>query len=263
MAESPVQKALLVLKQLAEYGEPAGVKRLAGDLGLNVSTVHRLLQILVSENMASYEPETRLYGLGADCIGFAAKVLGGDSPVARIRPVVRDLVARLEETCAFSLYEPQSFTKALVLVERGPHRLGYDYAVGQRDGIHAGASGKAILAFLPDAEIERLFETAELKATTENTIVEPDALRREIGEIRARGYATSLGERVPGAGFGIGAPVFAGAGRVKGSIVVTVPIFRWRQADLPRMAQAVMASGRVLSDIFAAEAPEAGPEARP
>ncbi|HBT44035.1 MAG TPA: hypothetical protein DEB21_19165, partial [Rhodospirillaceae bacterium] len=43
MADSPVQKALVLLKCLAGYGEPIGVKRLAEDTGLNISTVHRLL----------------------------------------------------------------------------------------------------------------------------------------------------------------------------------------------------------------------------
>lgn len=255
MAESPVQKAILVLRKLAEHGEPTGVKSLADELGLNVSTAHRLLQILVAERMASYDPETRLYGLGAECIRFATMVLGGNSLAARIRPVVRQLANDLQETCAYGVYEPQTFTKAIAVVERGPQPLGYDFDVGRRDGIHAGASGKAILAFLPDEEIERMFSTVTLEATTQNTILDPDRLHEDIAEARKCGYATSLGERVPGAGFGIGAPVYGSDGRVRGSIVVTVPLFRWRKKNLPWMSRAVVECGRVLSSLIDRDPP--------
>ncbi len=253
MADSPVQKALVLLKCLADYGEPIGVKRLAEDTGLNISTVHRLLRLLAEERMVSFDPQTRLYGIGTDCIRFAISVLGGDSLAARVRPVIADLAHTLQETCAYSVYEPDTFTKAIAAVERGPHQLGYNFDVGRRDGIHAGASGKAILAFLPDDDIETMFKTVTLEVTAENTIVDPEALRRDIAEIRARGYATSLGERVPGAGFGIGAPVYGPDGRVVGSVVVTVPLFRWKKKNLGWMSKAVMDCGRVLSGIAAAE----------
>ena len=247
MTDSPVSKALLILKVLARHGQPVGVSRVAEDLGLNASTVHRLLQVLVSEGMASYDPASRLYAVGTECIRLATAVLEGDSQLAAMRSIVRDLAAELQETCAYFARDPQGFTKSLVIVERGPRPLGYDYEVGERDGLHAGASGKAILAYLPDAEIERMFSTAELAATTERTIVDRDALRREVALIRARGVATSMGERVPGAGFGVAAPVFGAAGHVAGSAVVTIPTFRWRDENLPAIAEAMKACGRRLS----------------
>lgn len=196
--------------------------------------------------MVAYDPQTRLYSIGTESLRLAALILGRDSWIERCRPLVRDLAARLRETCAFSLYEPQTFTKVMAIVERGPHPLGYDYDVGRRDDLHAGASGKAILAFLPDEEIDALLR-APLSRATERTIVNPRELRKQIAEIRARGYATSLGERVPGAGFGIGAPVFGPDGRVRGSIVVTIPLFRWRDSRLPSFARAVVECGRALS----------------
>ena len=260
MAESPVKKALRILKYLARCARPVGVNRLAQDLSLNASTAHRLLQVLLAENMASYDPETRLYSVGAESVRFSTSVLGHESPLARMRPALRALAARLHETCAYFAYEPQGHTKALVLLERGPNPLGYEFEVGQRDGLNAGASGKAILAFLPDAEVTRVLDGASLTATTENTITDPDALRREIAAIRTRGYATSLGERVPGAGFGIGAPVFDGSGRVAGAVVLTVPLFRWRDRDLPTSAAKVVECGREMTEILAG-ASAAGQEA--
>ncbi len=249
MSESPVQKALLILRQLAEHGAPVGVKQIAGDLAMNVSTVHRMLQVLVKDRMASYDPDTRLYGIGTDSMRFAAKVLGSGSEFGRIRPILRELAELLQETCAFGLYEPETFTKVIVLVERSSQPLGYDFAVGSREGIHAGASGKAILAMLADDDVERMFASVDMTPSTENTITDPVRLRKELKVFRSRGYATSEGERVPGSGIGVAAAVCDGDGRVKGSIIVTVPMFRWRKSKLPAMSKAVVACARSLSGL--------------
>src|SRR5690606_1796272 len=107
--------------------------------------------------------------------------------------------------------------------------------------------GKAIMAFLPDAEIEKMFASVKLAATTENTIVDPQKLRDDVAAARKCGYATSLAERVPGAGAGLGAPGYGAAGRVKGAIVVTVPLFRWRKKNLAWMSRAVVECGQALS----------------
>jgi DNA-binding IclR family transcriptional regulator len=244
--DSPVLKALAILRRLAGHGESAGVQQLAGATGLNVSTVHRLLQLMVHDGMVAYDPDARLYSIGAEGIRFATQVLGSGSLTDRVRPIIAELARNLGETCAFTLYDPATFSKVFVVVERGPHPLGYDFAVGTRDGIHAGASGKPILAFLPDEEIER-FLRRPLPQVTEHTIVDGDQLRRQIRLIRKRGYATSRSERVQGAATGVGAPVFGPKGRVIGAVVVTIPSFRWRNDRLDATADTVMRYARRVS----------------
>jgi DNA-binding IclR family transcriptional regulator len=256
MGDSPVLKALSILRSLAATARPVGVQQVADDVGLNVSTVHRLLQMLVKDGMASYDTPSRTYTIGTECIRLASAVLGSHSLIGRVRPLLSELAQAVSETCAFTLYEPRTFSKIVALVERGPHVLGYDFDVGSRDGIHAGASGKPILAFLPDAEIDR-FLRRKLPKMTEYTVVDPVQLRKQIAQIRKVGYATSKGERIPGAGVGIGAPVFSSDDHVIGSVVVTVPAFRWKPARLDDIAKKVKASAREISSIFA-QAPYGG-----
>jgi DNA-binding IclR family transcriptional regulator len=249
MADSPVLKAISILQRLAEHGQPVGVQQLADDTRLNVSTVHRLLQLMARDGMVAYDADARTYGIGIEAIRFAHQVLGSGSLTERVRPLVAELAAHLGETCAFTLYEPKTFTKVMAVVERGPHPLGYDFAVGTRDGIHAGASGKPILAFLPDADIERYLRRP-LPRLTERTLTDPDQLRRQIRQIRKRGYATSRSERVSGSATGIGAPVFGPKGQVMGSIVVTIPSFRWRNDRLEETARTVMRYAQKVSALL-------------
>ena len=249
MADSPVLKAFAIVRRLAERSEVVGVQQLAGETGLNVSTVHRLLQLMVQDGMIAYDADARLYSIGIESIRFATQVLGSGSITDRVRPIIAELASHLGETSAFTLYEPGTFTKVMAIVERGPHALGYDFTVGTRDGIHAGASGKPILAFLPDDEIER-FLRKPLRPVTEHTVIDPDQLRRQIRLIRKRGYATSRSERVQGAATGIGAPVFGPKGKVVGSVVVTIPSFRWRNDRLDKTAAIVLRYARRVSGLF-------------
>src|SRR3954452_23437305 len=69
--------------------------------------------------------------------------------------------------------------------------------------VHGGASGRALLAFLPDAEREAVL-AGPLEPVTEHTVTDPEALRRVLDEVRKRGYSVSRGERVLGGVGGAG-----------------------------------------------------------
>ena len=246
LGHTPIQKALAIVKLLAAARGPVGVQAIAAATGLNVSTTHRLLQHLVGDAMASYDPRTRTYGVGTECVRLATAVLGSDSLIGRVRPLIAQLAVKLDETCALFLYEPANDTKVLAVVEHGTTPLGYAFEVGSRDGLHAGASGKAILAFLQDGRIDRILGQP-LPKLTESTIVDPAELRRQVQVIRRQGYATSGGERVPGAGFGAAAPVFRPGDDVFGCVVVTIPAFRTRPDRLPAVADEVVRCARIIS----------------
>lgn len=259
MADSPVIKAISILKFLAARGSGIGVQQVARGVSLNVSTVHRLLQMLAADGMINYNVKERSYEIGPECIRLATQILGRHSLVGRVRPHIAALAADLHETCAFTIFDPKTASKIVAVVERSSHALGYDFDVGSRDGIHAGASGKPILAFLPDDHIEKLLRK-KLPKLTEFTIVDPKKIRDEIVQIRKQGYATSLGERIPGAGVGIGAPVFSSAGQIVGSVVVTIPSFRWKPGRRQRVANRVMAAAEDVSSVFDAGTTAAGDE---
>ena len=100
-------------------------------------------------------------------------------------------------------------------------------ALGLPYPLHAGASSKAFLAFLPDSEIELYLGGEHLDKLTKSTVVDPRKLRRELAAIRNVGYASSFGERMEGAG-AVAAPVFGRDGSPAGVISVCGPIERFR-----------------------------------
>jgi IclR family acetate operon transcriptional repressor len=99
---------------------------------------------------------------------------------------------------------------------------------------------------MPRGDVERYLATVSLSAITDQTIVDRPVLERQIAEDRARGYALSTGERIPG-GHGIGVPIFRADGECIGSILWSTPSSRWDRRREPEFAAAVRAAAAELS----------------
>lgn len=112
--------------------------------------------------------------------------------------------------------------------------------------LHAGASGKAILAHVPE-----LLDSLAREALTERTLTDPGALRAELARIRDRGWALGEGERFPEA-YGIAAPFFID-GAVAGSVTVTMPRHRVDPAASDSIASAVVTTTRRISALLSTD----------
>lgn len=243
-----IPRALALLKCLVDEKVEMRIQALASKTGLNISTTHRILQTLVSERMVAYDPDTRCYSVGTECVRLAAGTLGEGSFISRISQIVKATAITLEETCAFYNYEPDSQSMMVTVVEHGPNVLGYNYDIGDRAPVYAGASGKAIFAFLPADVIETILEKP-LVPLTSSTIVEPVKVRDELEKIRRIGYAISKAERAPH-GTGLAVPVILKSGRVVGSVGLSIPFFRFREDRMAASAEILHGSAREIATVF-------------
>jgi DNA-binding IclR family transcriptional regulator len=243
-----VSRALAILKCLVAEKAGTRIQTLASKTGLNISTTHRILQTLVSERMVAFDPDTRCYSIGTECVRLAAGALGEGSLVSRISEIAKVTAMALGETCAFYKYEPDSQGMMVTVVEHGPNALGYNYEIGDRGPVYAGASGKAILAFLAGNVIDSILKKP-LTPLTEATIVDPAQLRQELEKIRRVGYAISKAERAPhGTGFAV--PVILKSGSVVGSVGLSIPFFRFREDRLADSADMLHDSARQIATVF-------------
>ncbi|SBW07809.1 Transcriptional regulator, IclR family, C-terminal domain protein [uncultured delta proteobacterium] len=217
-----LDRALRVLEQLGEKGEPVSISELAEATQLPPSTVHRILQTFAKKDYVAHNPQTHLYHLGPAWIqiGAAAARMVNLSEVCR--PVLTELMQATGED-AFLVVRVGRHGVAIERVE-GPNTLKVVERRGWEMELHCGGIRRSLLAFLPEEEIEA-YIAGGLEVYTDNTISDPDTLRATLAQIRRDGVGVSCGEYIPQA-VGTGAPVFDARDRVVGSIGVVMPVFR-------------------------------------
>src|SRR5690606_39207855 len=114
---------------------------------------------------------------------------GGFSLAERAAPLVRTLRVQLNETTSF-LIRSEWDVEAIV-TETSEQALRYSINTGARRPMHALAAGKALLARLPDDELDRYFNETEREKFTPSTVISEKALRKDLAEVRRTGFAVT------------------------------------------------------------------------
>lgn len=120
----------------------------------------------------------------------------------------------------------------------------YALEVGSAFPLYLGAGGKAMLAFLPEAERESLIKAGALDAMT-RYVPNASTLRKELALIRQRGFAISSGERVEGAS-AVALPILREDGRPAAVLGLMMPSFRTSDAELQRLGERLSEALRSL-----------------
>ena len=224
-----LEKSLRILQAFRTGDRKLRLRELAERTGMPKSTVHRLSQTLI-ENQLLFS-DTEGYELG---IGLFE--LGGLVPVKqRLResalPFVQDLFLATHETVHLGIRDGLD----VVYVEKiyGHSDLALPSRVGGRLPLSCTAVGKALLAFSPD-QIRSAVLSKPLRRITSRSVVDPEQLRRELAEIRATGLAFEQEEATLGRAC-VAAPVVV-RGEAIAAMSVSVPVGQYR---LPQLAAAV------------------------
>lgn len=197
-AASPaLDQGLRVLAHLASQRGPVAASAIAGALRLPRSTVYRLLGVMVDRGFVVHLAEQRLYGLGVVAYelssGFARQ-----QPLARLgAPVLAGLVDRAGESGHLAVLHGTDVV--YIVEERAPRRPTLVTDVGVRLPALATATGRAILAALPDAQRRAVFPgRAAFDGAPAGSPGSPAELRELVRVTRERGFAEEDGSVTPG-----------------------------------------------------------------
>lgn len=237
------ERTIRVVEAVVDAGKPVGPRGLARSLDIDRSAVGRILKQLVDmevldRTQKGYVPGPRLFA--------QARVLSAvDALPDAVSPVLGELVERFDETCYVCTFHGDTAVFTHEIQSSKPLRFVIE--LGKNVPLHAGASGRAILAGLPPERAAELVRCYPLPALTSNTVRDPDRLLQMAAEDRRRGFSVSLEERIPG-GAAIAAPFFDRHGRCLGSVVFTSPLVRLEHDRIDEVGNAVAAAARKLSD---------------
>lgn len=156
----------------------------AKSLGVSTSTAHRLLAMLQSYDFVRQIEGDRTYVAGPVFVDLGLAAVRGMDIRVHARPILADLAVLLNETVHLAQLEGKN-VRYLIGAE-GANALRVTDRTGQVTPAHTSATGRALLADLPDDRLELIL--AELEAEG----VDVPALRDELEEIRQRGYALNF-----------------------------------------------------------------------
>ncbi|WP_324715865.1 IclR family transcriptional regulator [Carboxydochorda subterranea] len=237
-----MERAFQLLDALAR--SDAGVSELARTTGLHKATVHRLLRTLRELGLVEVGPDGTRYRLGLRLLELGGRVLAR----LDLRDVARPYLMELRDRTRLTVHMAILNGTEVVYIEKldSPANLRMASFVGTRNPAYCTALGKAILAALPEGELESVLAMTRLLPRTPNTITSRGALREELAAARARGYAIDNVENEEGIRC-VGAPVYGHTGRVVASISVSGPIFSVTMEGIDELGQLVGDTAQQIS----------------
>lgn len=212
-----VRKAARILN-LFQVTEPSlSLGEISRRLEMPKSTVHNLLNTMVLDGLIE-KLDNDHYALGTGIIALTQSVRVNVELRDRAAPILRNLADSCRESVYLTVRDGDRVLYIYAI--ESSQRLQARTAVGDRVHMHCTATGKAVLAGLPEYEVNRILADAGMPGFTAHTITDRATLDEDLKQTRLRGYSTDNQEHESGT-YCVGAPLFDARGQVIGSCSIS------------------------------------------
>lgn len=244
----PVMKALQVLDYVARQGHDVTLTETVQELKLPKTTVFRYLQTLSAAQFLEHDLKRDRYGVGSKFRSLARvdQELQGLRDIAQ--PEMRTLMETFHETVNLAVLSENEVVYIDMLEPGRPLRA--NARIGHRHPAHSTSLGKAMMAFLPDADALAL--SSDLPQRTINTLTDADKLRRQVDDVRRRGYAIEVGENEDGL-MCIGVPILDRTGYPVAAMSLSAPERRMKPELTMVAADALKGAAKRISTHLSAQ----------
>lgn len=245
MSESirSVERALEVLLCFSLQTPELSMTQIAERVGMNKSTVHRLLGTLEKMRFVQRDPLSGLYQPGIRLLQLAYLTLEHNDLRNLAHPFMVQLSELLQENVNLSTMDNDSLIYLHVV--EGSQRVKLAAAAGQRLPAFCTASGKAILAFLPEDKARQILNHT-IKQYTSLTITSMEKIFNNFKHVQDHGYATSIQEFEDGIN-AVAAPIFDPNHVPIASISVAGPAYRLTENKMKEISSSVIKTANEIS----------------
>ncbi|WP_164821326.1 IclR family transcriptional regulator [Paenibacillus koleovorans] len=234
-----VERSLNLLETIAGCENGIRIKDLAERESLNLSTAHRLVSLLEQRGYVEQEPESKKYFLGMKVLqlqGYLFKSRRLNDVAAQ---ELKRMVHCLGETTHLAILSEdevvyiESWEGVRSVISRAP--------VGRKVPIYSTALGKALTAWKPREEVERMLHRIEMAPKTPNTITDVPGYLNELSKVRLNGYAVDRQEQSM-IGCCIAAPIRDHRDEVVAAVSVSCPAHDFTEENEERIVRELMAT---------------------
>lgn len=233
-----------ILYELCDEPE-LGVLDLARRAGVSTGMAQRITAALVESKLLAWNLHNQKYSLGEGALRLgSAYTRNTTHDMQRCIAELERLAKLTGETTA--LHRRIGRHRIIVAQVESPQNLSWRGELSRLYPLHAGAAGKALLAFMQVAELDALLEGYEFEIYQPTTPENRRRLDADLADIRRAGVAVSYSERDSGAG-GVAAPVFDAFSRCAYSLSIYGPEQRIRPVEQDLIKAVCEAAGRASS----------------
>ncbi|NJL08939.1 MAG: IclR family transcriptional regulator [Methylacidiphilales bacterium] len=243
-AVQTVERALDILDVLGAASNGMRLNDVAGRVGLNVSTCHHLIATLLERGYVCQNPRGRTYFLGTKMLDLSRSRAEMIDVIQSALSALRALNEVTGETVSFDVLRGRDLITLAKLESRHAVHVVLD-EVAKAEAAHATGSGKAILAWLPEAELTRILP-GRLKRFTEGTVRSREDLMENLLLVQCDGFAIDREEFQPGV-VSVGSSIRDRTGAVVGALDCLLPTSRAGEDRIARICGLVRDAATSLS----------------
>lgn len=240
-----VVRALTIIEIMAAAKEPLALNEIASRARLNASTCHHLVATLVGRGYVIHAGRSRGYMLSSRLAELVELSVREIDLAEFVRPKLVQLAEQLAESVQMAVLRGSNLITQLRAGNAAGLREADEFR--KMTALHATATGKAILAWLPEAEMVRVISENGMTAYTERTITTLSGLIEELRHVRRNGFAIDDQELETGV-VCCGAAIRDEKGAVIASISATFAAHKNSEAYRGHVVRQVAQCARSLSD---------------
>jgi len=230
-----VLRAISLLKTFGDEQPEWHLSELADAVGLNKTTVYRLLTALINQGLVARDPDSNTYRLGPEIVVLGGRALRSNDLRSLSQPELKALAAHIGETATLEILAGHEM---IILDEvAGEHLMSGGQTIGTRWPAYATSTGKAMMAYMDAQELERVIPTP-MPPLTPKSITTREALHRALATVRQKGFAVADEELELGL-IAIGAALRDHDGKAVAAISLAGPVMRLTPERIPMIGEMV------------------------
>jgi len=245
--ESPsvaVERALAMLEAAAQEPEGLSNAEISRKLEIPKSSASYILRTLEKQGYLHRDEESGKYRVGLKILSLSRGALSGIDVREVALPIMRHLMEKTNLTCHLAILDGPEAVYIEKVEPQGFIRM--DTWVGRRMRVHATSVGKALVAHIPQPQLEKIISERAMEKRTAKTITTLPRLLKELEKVRGQGYAVDDEENNIGARC-VGAPIFNQQGLIEASIGLSGTINQVNAQTMLRILEALKDAARHIS----------------
>lgn len=200
-----IERALTVLEFLAQSRRGFSISEMSRRLGIPKSSTYLILTTLERRGFLQKNTQTGRYCFGLQLVSLSRSALENLDLREEAKPFLQSLMRKTGLTVHLAVLERNE----AVIIEKveAPGLLKLATWIGRRLDVNCTGVGKALIAFLPEDELDRLSRAKSFARHNDRTIISISAMKRELAGVKQLGYAFDDEEDEVGLRC-VGAPIF-------------------------------------------------------